>query len=346
MKRLFLGLTLVLVALIAAGFLVLRRGDIPYETLEAQYAQPASQYLEIGDLRVHYTDEGPRDGKVVVLVHGFSASSHTWQAWTDRLVDDYRVIRLDLPGHGLTRAPEGYLPTIEGYAAVVEALAERVGLDRFAIAGSSMGGNVAWVYAETYPERLDGLVLVASSGWPSPEEAAGEDNSPAIFGLLRTPIIGNALLSLDSTALTRQGLQASFFDPAFAADAMVTRYVSLARAPGHRQILFQIINDFANRPMASPVRMAAITLPVLVMQGDSDNLVSPEGGRLFAEHLPDARLKWYENVGHIPQEEIAEQSAADLKAFLQEVWPPLDAPLTGEAAPAPESEDLLEMESP
>ncbi len=88
-------------------------GDIPYATLEAKYASPASQYADLpGGVRVHYRDEGPRQAaRTLVLIHGFSASLHAWEPWVERLSKDYRVVTLDLPGHGLTRAPGDYAPS-------------------------------------------------------------------------------------------------------------------------------------------------------------------------------------------------------------------------------------------
>ncbi|MEQ1772088.1 MAG: alpha/beta fold hydrolase, partial [Devosia sp.] len=146
-----------LVAIVAAGaYFTLKRPDVPYETLAAQYENAASRYEDLpGGIRVHYRDEGQTNGPVLVLIHGFSASVHTWEPWVQRLGEEYRIISLDLPGHGLTRAPAGYQASIEAYRDVVHQFLEARGISEFSLAGSSMGGNVAWEYALAYPEQVN-----------------------------------------------------------------------------------------------------------------------------------------------------------------------------------------------
>ena len=122
--------------------------EIPIADLRLQYGLPASGTFEPSPgVRVHYTDEGKRSGRTLILVHGFAASVHAWRPWIDRLVGDYRLVAIDLPGHGLTQTPPGYRATIEGNAQLVEDLADHLGIDRFVLAGNSMGGAVSMAYA-------------------------------------------------------------------------------------------------------------------------------------------------------------------------------------------------------
>ncbi|MCR6644971.1 MAG: alpha/beta hydrolase [Terricaulis sp.] len=314
----WLGGLLAFVGLIAliviGGYFLLKRPDIPYETLAAEYESAASRYVDLpGNVRMHYRVEGSSDARAptLLLVHGFSASLHTWEPWVARLGDTYRIISLDLPGHGLTRAPAGYQANINAYRDIVDQFVRAQRLDRFVLAGSSMGGNVAWEYALAYPNRIDGLILVGASGW---EDTRFADQEPPVFRLLRSPL-GPLVMQLESTPMIRQGLEASFYDPAFVTDAMVTRYARLARAPGHREILLQMTTG--RRAYASPERLIALaSLPVLILHGDTDRLVPPEHGQQFADAISGSTLVMYENVGHIPQEEIADRSAADVRAFV------------------------------
>lgn len=304
-----------LIALIViGGYFLLKRPDIPYETLASEYESAASRYVDLpGNVRMHYRLEGVADPRAptLLLVHGFSASLHTWEPWVARLGDTYRIISLDLPGHGLTRAPAGYQANITAFRDILDQFVRAQRLDRFVLAGSSMGGNVAWEYALAYPNRIDGLILVGASGW---EDMRFAEDEPLAFRLLRSPL-GPLLMQLESTPMIRQGLEASFYDPAFVTEAMVTRYARLARAPGHRDILLQI--STGRRNYATPERLIPLaSLPVLILHGDTDRLVPPEHGQQFAAAIPSATLVMYENVGHIPQEEIADRSAADVRAFV------------------------------
>ncbi|MEL7285117.1 MAG: alpha/beta fold hydrolase, partial [Pseudomonadota bacterium] len=231
MLRRTLAVGLTIVAVLAAGWLALRRADIPYDTLETIYSTPDSQFMTLDDgLKIHFTDTGPRDRSAIVLVHGFSASLHTWAEWKSNLEQDFRVITLDLPGHGLSRADEPVRANIDRFVEVVHDVTQTLGADRFTLAGSSMGGNTAWQYALQHPDTLDGLILVAASGWP--EEADEGDDSPFIFTLLANPIARMVLKDLDMTSLTRSGLESSYSDQTFVTDALVERYVALSRAPG------------------------------------------------------------------------------------------------------------------
>ena len=319
-------LTLIgLVAVIAvSAYFMLKRDDIPYETLASRYESAASRYADLpGGIRMHYRDEGEPAAPVLLLVHGFSASLHTWEPWVERLttgwgdVSDYRVISIDLPGHGLTRAPAGYQGSIENFRDAVEAFTRAQGLEHFILAGSSMGGNVAWEYALAHPEQVQGLILVDAAGW---QETRGEfDEDPPVFRILRNPVLGPLLRDLDNTSLTRGGLEAAYVDPAFVTDALVTRYSELSRAPGHREILLDITLGFRERNYATPERLAALSMPVLVMTGAQDRIVPPSQAQQFADAIPGARLISYENIGHVPQEEAADQSALDVHEFAYEV---------------------------
>jgi pimeloyl-ACP methyl ester carboxylesterase len=316
-----LGLIVALVMVAAVGWLALQRQDIPYETLEAKYASPASRYMELpGGLRVHYRDEGPRDGPALVLLHGYSASLHAWEPWVRTLSDDYRVITLDLPGHGLTRTRQPYAAGREGYEAIVDQLTTRLGVQRFTLGGNSMGGGVAWRYALAHPDRIEGLVLVDAAGWPSvsPER-------PLIFKILQTAPGRAVLKNIDTRPLIRQGLRDAYLDPGLVTPRLVDRYVELARAPGHRDILLSL--QTGDRRVATPKLLATIKAPTLVMFGQGDKVIPASDGQRFASAMPGSTLILYPNVGHMPMEQIPDRSVADLKAWLRaKVYPATPTP--------------------
>lgn len=325
MKRILIGLLAIVgvaALLLAGGYFALKRPDIPYETLASRYENSASRYVDLpGGVRMHYRDQG--QGPTLLLIHGFSASLHTWEPWVERLatgesrIGEYRVISIDLPGHGLTRAPAGYQASIENYRDLVAAFVRAQNLQRFALAGSSMGGNVAWEYALAHPDQVEALILVDASGWP--ETRGQHATDPLVFKLLRNPVLGPLMRDLDSTRLIRQGLERSFGDPMLVDDAMVSRYVDLSRAPGHRDILLQMTLGFRSRNYATAERLAALQMPVLVLAGDRDAIVPVEHARQFHEAIPGSQLVLFEGVGHIPQEEAADASAMAVHEFLYRV---------------------------
>jgi pimeloyl-ACP methyl ester carboxylesterase len=325
MKRVLIGLLVLVgiaVAALAGGYFVLKRPDIPYDTLASRYENDASRYVDLpSGVRMHYRDQG--QGPTLLLIHGFSASLHTWEPWVERLatgderINDYRVISIDLPGHGLTRAPEDYEASIDAFRDVVAEFVQSQNLQSFALAGSSMGGNVAWEYALAHPEQVEALILVDASGWE--ETRADYANDPPVFKLLRNPVLGPLMRDLDSTRLIRGGLEASFGDPALVDDAMVDRYAELARAPGHREILLQMTLGFRSRNFATPERLAPLQMPVLVLSGDQDHIVPVDHARQFNSAIAGSELILFEGIGHIPQEEAADASAMAVHEFLYRI---------------------------
>lgn len=322
MLRRTLAVILTIVAVLAAGWLALRRADIPYDTLETIYSVRDTQFMTLNNgLKIHYTDTGSHDRPAIVLVHGFSSSLHTWTNWKANLEQDYRVITLDLPGHGLSRAEDPELATIDRFADVVHEVTQDLGVERFTLGGNSMGGNTAWSYALKYPQTLDGLILVDAGGWPEDPEDA--ESSPIIFRLLANPLARAVMKDLDMSYLTRSGLEDSYTDQSFVTDELVERYVALSRAPGHRATLLSIAAG--ERVEATPEMLAAIKVPTLVMWGRDDNLVPVSSAQKFADAIEGSTLIVYDNVGHLPQEEVAEQSVEDVRDFMLEVeWQALD----------------------
>jgi len=319
MKTLVRGLltaVALIVVLAAVGWLALQRKDIPYDSLEAKYDSPASRYMDLpSGLHVHYRDVGRRNGPVLVLLHGYGASLLAWEPWVRSLSGDYRVITLDLPGHGLTRADRGYAGGRAGFGEVVDQVTRRLGVERFTLVGNSMGGGVAWGYAVDHPDKIEGLVLVDAAGWPS---TGG--NKALIFKFLRQPL-GRALLSnIDTRPMIRQSLLVAYLDPKLVTPELIDRYTELSRAPGHRAILRGL--QTGPGPVATPEVLSRIKAPTLVMFGEEDRLIPVAYARRFADTIPGASLIIYPHIGHVPMEEIPDRSAADLRAWLKaKVYP-------------------------
>src|SRR6185295_6043242 len=159
--RWFLLVLVVLAALLGFGYLKFSAPDIPRATLETRYATPPSQFVTLGDgARVHYRIRGAADAPTLVLLHGSNASLFTWEPWSKTLSDKFRVVSLDLPGHGLTGAVPSHDYSSKAMAVFVAEFADKLRLQKFALAGNSMGGGVAARFAEMYPQRISALILV------------------------------------------------------------------------------------------------------------------------------------------------------------------------------------------
>lgn len=293
------------------------------EALETQYGAASDRYVTADGVRFRVREDGPADAPTIVLIHGFSHSLETWEAWADGLADAWRVIRFDLPGHGLTGPdPQGRY-TNEQTVDLVAALVDELALERFALAGNSLGGLVAWRYAAAYPQNVSALVLIAPGGYPN--RGVGDEPAPVpalVQGYLRTaPAIG--------VETATRGL---FGDPERMDPAAPARVRDLMRREGNGAALLARVEVFT-LPDPEPA-LRDMTTPTLILWGARDTVVPVEHAERFAAAIPGARAKVYDDLGHIPQEEAPDQTLVDARAFLAAVE-------TGDAAAAESEADAL-----
>lgn len=310
MRAFLIGL-LVVVAAIGAAFYFLSAPDIPRAALEAKYGATASEFLTLPDgTRAHVRDEGPRNAPVLVLLHGSNASLYTWRPWVQRLSPTFRVVTMDLPGHGLTGAIASGDYSEKGMADFVKALADKLGLAKFALGGNSMGGGIAARFAETWPDRVTQLVLVDAGGLPTKQG----DKIPLAFRLARIPVLNRILLYVTPRSLVVEGLNDAIVHKAIITDAMIDQYWDFARMAGTRAATRDRFALPWDRFVAD--HAGAIRAPTLILWGEEDHLIPVASGHAWAKAIPGARLIVYPATGHIPQEEVPDQSAGDAKAFL------------------------------
>lgn len=299
-----------------AAWLKLRGPDIPYAALEAKYTDSASHFVDLpGGFHVHYRDEGDPHQPLLVVLHGFGDSFTSWEGWVRELGPKFHIVSLDFPGHGLTRAPQGYQLTGAGLADFVDAFAATLALPKFAVAGNSMGGGAAWQLAVRHPNRIDALILVDAAGFPNEKPPA---EIPLAFRILQYPIGRAILRNIDNRPLIDAGLKTDVYDKSLITPAVVDRWAEFQRAPGHRAILMDI--NLGAQTQATAELLGSIKVPTLVLHGESDLLIELKSARKFAAAIPGAKLITYPQVGHLPQIEIAQRSAADVAAFLSEVF--------------------------
>ena len=302
---------LAILAILIAAFLWLRTPDTDPLAMRAKYGAPPSQFVDLGaGLTVHLRDSGPRDAQALVLIHGSNASLQTWEPWADRLGKQFRIIRMDLPGHGLTGASptRDYSPA--AYVDVVERIRAKLGVDHVVLAGNSMGGGVAWHYALAHPGHVRALVLLDSVGQPEP----GNGKAPLAFRIARVPILRNIASAITPRSLIADSLPGVFGDPKLADAKMIDRYWELLCYPGNREAT---LDRFARKPDgASDAQLASLKLPVLILWGEKDQLIPRSSGDWLHARIAGSRLIVYPGTGHLPMEERADQSAADVAAFV------------------------------
>ncbi len=301
-----------LLGLLVGAFLVLRTPDTPVDELKARYASQSSEFLEVSPgFLVHVRDEGLRNAPALFLVHGSNASLHTWEPWVERLKTRYRIVSLDLQGHGLTGPILSGCYTTECMADTVEAVRAKLGIDRIAIAGSSMGGGVSIAYALAHPDRVSALILVDAAGAP----VERPEQPPIAFRIASSPLVRPIAAQITPKGLVAKTLEQSVSVKSVASEEAATRYWELLRRSGNREATMERWSQGWTR--FSAARLAPLKgMPVLIVWGNEDRLIPVAAANWFKEALPQAEVRVYPNIGHIPQEEAPDRSAADVDTFL------------------------------
>ena len=283
--------------------------DLPVEPLKARWATPPSQFLNVEGLQVHVRDEGPRDDPLpIVLVHGTSASLHTWEGWARELRQKRRVIRFDLPGFGLTGPNATGDYSMASYVRFMAALLDQLGVARCVLGGNSLGGEVAWATAHAYPQRVDRLILVDAAGY-----RFDPSGLPIGFVIAATPGLRETMKYLLPPGTIEKSVRSVYGDPARVTPELVAHYRDMALRAGNREALGRrLAVHFSGREQD----IRAIRQPTLILWGGKDRLIPPEYGRRFAQDIAGSTLVMYEQLGHVPQEEDPAATLPAVQAFL------------------------------
>ncbi len=298
------GFVLLVIALLAIASVW--APDKPVSALAAKWAPPPSRFITLNGSAIHLRDEGVRtDSLPVVLVHGTSASLHTWDGWAVELAGTRRVIRFDLPGFGLTgpNAQQDY--SLAEYTRLTLALLDTLGISRFAIGGNSLGGEVAWHVASAAPERVAALVLV---------DAVVSSKVPIAFRMARTRGFEWLFSRVLPRSVVASSVRSVYGDPSMVTDSLIDRYFDLSLREGNRASLPRRFAQSANG--ADSALIAKLTVPTLIMWGGRDGLIPPDHAGRFARDIAGSRIELFPELGHVPQEEAPARTAAVARAFL------------------------------
>jgi pimeloyl-ACP methyl ester carboxylesterase len=289
-----------------AAMLGLWTPDWDRAALEKKYATPDTQFLEVQGQRVHFQDTGHKDAPVLLLLHGFGASLQTWDAWADALQKNYRVIRLDLPGFGLTGASPNKAYADADDVQFVENFVNEIGISEFSLIGHSMGGKVAWNVAATYPAKVKRLILMAPDGYANPEDFGAKPYAmPAVMHVMKYCL---------PSFFVKQSLAPAFYDPKLLTQDLLTRYHDFLRAPGVRQAIIDRANQTVNTdPVA---RLKKITAPTLLLWGEADQMIPRANALRYAQVLATSTTVVLPKQGHLLQEERPQEGLAQVLAFL------------------------------
>ena len=294
--------------LLAMALWTLWTPDLDRATLERQYLQSPGDMVQVLDQRLHVRESGPKDAPAVLLIHGFGASLHTWDLWAQTLSQHLRVLRLDLPGSGLSPPDTGNDYSDTRSIALINALLDARGLQKVSLLGHSIGGRIAWTFAATAPQRVDKLVLLAPDGFASPGFEYGKPAQvPAAMGLMRW---------IAPRWLLRMNLEPGYFQPEALSGENLSRYHDLMRAPGARAAMLARLQQ--TTLLEPQPLLQQIQAPTLLVWGREDAMIPFANAADYQRDIADNRLLALEKMGHLAMEENPQQALLGVLQFLTE----------------------------
>lgn len=284
--------------------------DIPVEQLKAKYLKSNSAFIDIDGVPVHYIIEGKMDDTLpIVLIHGTSASLHTWDTLSSLLKANKKIIRFDLPAFGLTGPNRLNQYNFNFYNQFLDELLSKLNVTQCIVAGNSLGGSIAWNFAIASPDKVKQLILLDASGYPKKDEKGSLG-----FKLAGIPVLNQALKHISPISLIRKSLEDAFYNKSLVTEKMVHQYHDLLLRAGNRAAVLEL---FQHPMKPDPAKIKTITQPTLIIWGKQDQLISYINAALFKQDIRNSQMLVLDKVGHIPMEEAPRQVAAAIIEFIK-----------------------------
>ena len=317
MKKLRIFLLVILGALLVVPFLipVNTSGTLTKEEAARQVWGTQSQFVTLGSHEVHLVEAGdPNSENLLILMHGFGASSFSYKENLEILGEVAHVIAYDRAAFGFTERPTDWEINpygTPGQLEVIDDIVTKYGSNKNVfLLGHSAGGSIAASYAVDNQEKLAGVILFA----PAIGIGGGGGNLFSwIFDIPQLDHIGPLLVSTIATS----GLDliyASYFDETQVTDEVLAGYTAPLEVAGWERAFWEF-NKAPRDPEISE-RFTEIQIPTLVITGDTDVVVDTERSVEIAGLLPDAELVIIPETGHLPNEEKPEEFANTVSEFI------------------------------
>lgn len=280
--------------------------NLDVQQLEAKYAKPPSQFVNILGVRLHVRDTGPKSAPTLILIHGFGASLHTWDDWCSTLEKEYRVVRFDLPGFGLTAKDPTQDYTDDRMNLILVELMKQLQIEQATLIGNSIGGRMAWYFASQHPSQVNKLVLISPDGFKSSASSYGQ--KPEVSYLM------HLIQFTMPKFLLKQNLEIAYANKETLTPAMLDRYYELLLVPGVREAMIQRMQQTVLKEPNPLLR--SIQQPTLLLWGEQDQMIPVENAKDYLSLMPHAELQTLKNTGHLPQEENPALNLRGLVEFL------------------------------
>lgn len=310
LKKIFKILVLSLALLVLGVVLLFGYSDIPLDELKSRYTNEASAFIDVDGMQVHYRDEGAKSDSIpLVLIHGTGSSLHTFDDWTMNLKSKHRVIRMDLPGYGLTGPFPSRDYSMESYINFIHSFLKALDINTCILGGNSLGGGITWRFTLEHPDMVDKLILIDASGYPVEAKSR-----PIAFQLAEIPVIKQLFTYITPRSVAKSSIENVYADKSKVSDSLVDRYFELTLREGNRQAFVDRLA--VDHQSDDYHRIPSIQQPTLILWGDKDELIPVSMAQNFHRDVPNNTLMILKNVGHVPMEEAPYESLEAVLLFL------------------------------
>ncbi len=271
---------------------------ISKEQAKTQLSSPASHFIKWRGAELHYTDEGT--GFPLLMIHGFGGAYTNFSKLANIMKNDYRVIRIDLPGFGLSDFPEvtpneNYL---QGYRDYLSFILDTLHLDSVYVIGNSMGGAMTWVLAVDHPDRVKKIVLLNSAGYDS-EEVAGK------LAMFKFKSVRGVFEKGMPMFLSWQGIRKAYYKDEQIEDSMVIRNNKFTNREGN---IRHMLNLALSSQFPDTALIQQVTVPTLIVWGKEDEIIPVEHAERFHRDIKGSQLVVLDQCGHCPMMEEPEKT--------------------------------------
>lgn len=260
--------------------------------------RPALEYgtfTKINNLNIHVLAVG--NGMPVVLIHGFMGMAYDWRFNIQELGKHFSVYALDLPGFGYSDKPLNFDYTSDGYADFMASFLNVYSIDRAVLIGNSMGGQIALMACLKFPERVAGLVLIDSGGYPHSVVFLP-------FKLLKVPVIGEISMAFINRTVVKIMLKRGiYFDGSFATDEVINNCHNVYGTVNARKMPPTIMRKIVKDEVCVASNLKNIKCPTLIIWGAEDKVISPARAEMFRRDIKNASALIIPQAGHMPQVE-------------------------------------------
>jgi len=309
-KRLYVVVVLVVLLMVGFAALWFRPSLIrSKEEVKAAIRLPQSKFVAWRGGEVHYTDEG--SGIPLVMIHGFSGSHRNFGKIAEMLKGDFRVIRLDLPGFGLSDFPslmDGET-SLGVYRDYIGFMIKELQLDSFYLMGNSMGGMVAWTTAHDHPEKVKKLIICASAGYDL-EKVAGK----AVW-FVKNPVTSRLMGKGVPEFVSKQAALKCWYDDTQVKPETVHQTNMLWNREGNPAAAM-MLGSATEFPDTAWIK--EIKCPTMIVWGKQDEIVPFEHAARFHRDIAGSQLVEFDKCGHLPMIEKADELKEKILQFTRE----------------------------